>query len=181
MPVILAIIVVYLVYIYVVHKKGKGGKENDIVSNIHRSENLINDQSSQYSAKGSIMTECERSYFEAIREIVEPKYTVQPQINLASVIDKKTHSQYRNELFRNIDFGVFDKQFRLLVLIEINDQSHTKSDRKERDNKVKAICSEANIPLITFWTNYGVNRQYIKQRLSEYLILPVDSMPPEQQ
>ena len=58
---------------------------------------------------------------------------VLPQVNLASVIDKKGDSNFRNELFRNIDFGVFNKDFKPLVLIEINDNTHFRKDRIERD------------------------------------------------
>lgn len=124
-----------------------------------------------YSSKGSIMTECERAFFLAIREVAEPQYIVQPQVNLASVIDKESHSRYRNELFRNVDFGIFDKDYRLIVLVEINDQSHMMYTRQERDQKVKQICEEAGIPLVTLWTKYGVNKAYIRNRLAEHLKL----------
>lgn len=129
-----------------------------------------------YSSKASIMTESERAFFEVFKKLVEPRYTVQPQINLASVIDKESRGRYRNELFRNIDFGIFDRDYKLLVLIEINDHSHTLNNRKERDQKVKMICEEANIPLITFWTKYGINEIYIRNRLSDYLILSNDDV-----
>lgn len=122
-----------------------------------------------YSSKTSIMTDCEKRYYEVIKEIVEPEYRIQPQINLASIIDKDTQSRYRNELFRNIDFGIFDKNYALLLLIEINDQTHTQKDRIARDSKVKAICEEAGIPLITFWTKYGVNEPYIRNSLQQHL------------
>ncbi len=124
-----------------------------------------------YSAKESIMTDCEKAFFKAFQEIVAPNYTVQPQINLASIIDKESHNRYRNELFRNIDFGIFDTNYSLMLLIEINDQSHTQRNRSARDSKVHAICEEAGIPLVTFWTKYGVNKQYISNRLSEHLPL----------
>lgn len=133
---------------------------------------------STYSLKNSIMTECEKSFFEVIKEIVEPQYTIQPQINLASVIDKEQHSKYRNELFRNIDFGIFDKNYSLVLLIEINDQSHTQPNRIDRDNKVKSICADAGIPLITFWTKYGIDKKYIYNRLQEYLPLIAASQIP---
>ena len=124
------------------------------------------------------MTECEKSFFEVIKEIVEPQYTIQPQINLASVIDKEQHTKYRNELFRNIDFGIFDKNYSLVLLIEINDQSHAQPNRIDRDNKVKSICADAGIPLITFWTKYGIDKKYIYNRLQEYLPLIAASQSP---
>lgn len=122
-----------------------------------------------YSAKDSMMTDCERGYYEAIKELIGTKYFIQPQVNLASVINKQSQSKYRNELFRNIDFGIFDSNYHLLVLIEINDSTHENQNRRERDQKIRTICAEANIPLIVFWTKYGIDRAYIKQRLCQYL------------
>lgn len=133
------------------------------------------DAQNSYTAKNSIMTDCEIKYFNAIKEIIGVRYSIQPQINLASVIDKESHEKYRSELFRNIDFGIFDESYKLVVLIEINDQSHTRNDRRTRDARVASICEKAGIPLITFWTSYGVNKQYIRSRLSKYLILPYNN------
>ena len=117
------------------------------------------------------MTDCEKRYFSAIRSVVGEKYTVQPQINLASIINKESLSKHRTELFRNVDFGIFDESYTLKVLIEINDSTHEHSDRRERDIRVRQICQEAGIPLITLWTKYGINTQYIEKRLKEFLPL----------
>lgn len=124
-----------------------------------------------YSAKDNFMTDCEKRYFSDIRSVVGEKYTVQPQINLASIINKESLSKHRTELFRNVDFGIFDESYTLKVLIEINDSTHEHSDRRERDRRVRQICQEAGIPLITLWTKYGINTQYIEKRLKEFLPL----------
>ena len=69
----------------------------------------VNDEKPTYSSKASLMTECEKSFFDAIKNLASPKYIVQPQINLASIINKESHTKYQNELFRNIDFGILDQ------------------------------------------------------------------------
>lgn len=165
--VVLAVIVLatvgFLTWRYISRRKTAGACSVEVEVESVKAE------PSTYSSKTSIMSDCERSFFEAIKELVEPQYIVQPQVNLASVIDKTSQGRYRNELFRNIDFGIFDKSYKLLVLIEINDQTHMTRERKERDQKVKSICDEANIPLVTLWAQYGVNKTYIQKRLSDYL------------
>jgi len=118
------------------------------------------------------MSKGEWPFFYALKKIVGDKYIVHPQVNLASIIEKTSDSKYRNELFRNIDFCIFDNNYKPLVLIEINDASHMTADRKRRDQKVKDICAEAKLPLITLWTKYGVNEAYIKSTLASHLILP---------
>ena len=163
--------VLFIIFRYLLSHKNKPdtvGKEN---ADLHNKERLSDTTSVTYASKDSIMTDCEKSFYSAIKDIITPEYIVQPQINLASVIDKTSHTKYRTELFRNVDFGIFDKNYRLLVLIEINDQSHDTRNRASRDQKVKEICAEANIPLITLWTKYGVNPTYIRERLSSYIAL----------
>ena len=50
-----------------------------------------------------------------------------PQVNLASIIEKKSDYRFNTELFRNIDFGIFSADYgKLLLLIELNDESHNK-------------------------------------------------------
>ena len=134
-----------------------------------------------YSAKKSFMTNCEKAYFDVLQKITYPHYTVQPQINLASIIDKENTNGYRGELFRNVDFGIFDTNYSLLLLIEINDKSHYQKDRIARDKKVNEICAEAGLPLVTFWTHYGINEQYIHDSLATYLPLLKFSTNPMRQ
>ena len=77
---------------------------------------------------------------------------------------------YINELFKNIDFAIFDKDYKnVLLLIEINDSTHNKINRKDRDLKVKKICNDCNIKLITFYTKYPNEKEYVLKRIKEEL------------
>ena len=118
-----------------------------------------------YELKKSLITETERSYLSSIKSVLPTGYFLQPQVNLASIIYRTDNFKFQNELYRNIDACVFDKGYRPIILIEINDDTHKVQDRKERDRKVKNICEEAGIPLITFWTSYGINQDYISKRI----------------
>ena len=113
-------------------------------------------------------------YFYDILKDIERDYDVivQPQVNLASVIEKNIKHKYVNELFRNIDFSIFDKNFhKLLLAIEINDSSHLKKDRIIRDLKVEKILNQANIKLIKFYTNMPNEKLYVTNRILTYLDL----------
>ncbi len=120
-----------------------------------------------YSLKTSLITQSEKPYLTAIKKSLPNGYFVQPQINLASIIVKNGDFKYQNELFRNIDACIFDMSYKPIVLIEINDISHNDYRRRDRDTKVKNICEEAGIKLITFWTNYGLNQDYIYKKVNE--------------
>ena len=93
-----------------------------------------------------------------------------PQVNLASVIEKVSTSRFNTELFRNIDFGIFNADYsKLLLLIELNDESHNNFHRKKRDVKVNDICNKAGIKLITFYTKYSNEKEYVKGRIIKEL------------
>ena len=114
------------------------------------------------------MTATEIKFFHAIKDGTPKGYVVLPQINLATIINRSDDHKYQNELFRNIDFVIFDLETNPIVLIEINDNSHKEKDRWIRDRKVESICHEADLPIITLWTDYGINSDYIKKRIEEY-------------
>ena len=109
-----------------------------------------------YELKNCIMTKNEISYFHAIMKSLPNGYHLQPQVNLASVINRTDNSKFHNELFRNIDFLILSSDFKPIAFIEINDSTHNDPSRIKRDQKVKEICEEAGISIINFWTKYGL-------------------------
>lgn len=128
-----------------------------------------------YNVKSTLISKSEQSFYAAIKSAVPEGFCVFPQINLASFIDRTDDARYHNELFRNVDFLITDAAYCPKIIVEINDQTHMNSDRKERDEKVQKICEEAGIPILKLWTSYGVNTTYIKGRIDETLSkLPIE-------
>lgn len=108
----------------------------------------------RYERKKTYITRAEYNFLQLLREIYPDRYEVIPQVALNSVIDKLTQNSYRNELFRVVDFLFVDRvTYAPLLLVELNDSSHLKTERMERDRKVNEICSAAGMPLVTFWTH----------------------------
>lgn len=129
-------------------------------------ENIETEQKEQFKIykRKEFMTPSELIFYQTLKAL-EPEYKVIPQVNLASII-KKVNKGYINELFKNIDFAIFDNEFKkVLLLIELNDSTHNQINRKDRDLKVKKICNDANIKLITFYTKYPNEREYVINRI----------------
>lgn len=126
----------------------------------------------KYKVKQSQITECEKYFYNVLTKHFSNKYDIRPQVPLSSIIEKEKSfsNEYQNELNRVIDFGIFNKETQTpLLLIEINDNTHTKSNRIARDKKVKSICESAGIKLITFWTKYDNKENYIISRINKEL------------
>ena len=118
-----------------------------------------------------IMTEYECRFYQILKEL-ENKYIIVPQLNLAAIIKKVNNNRYYSELFRNIDFAIFSKDYKkLLLLIEINDQTHDRYKRQDRDLKVKKICNDVNVKLISFYTKYPNEKNYVINRIEKEIDL----------
>lgn len=121
--------------------------------------------------KKPLVTEQEKYFFNILVNNFFDYYII-PQTNLASIINKKKefNKQWQNELYRNIDFAIINKTtFLPELLIEINDKTHNPKSRIERDKKVRQICLDAKINLITFYSNMPNKESYIIDRIKSEL------------
>lgn len=117
--------------------------------------------------KKPIMSDYEIMFYNRMKDL-ETEYNIVPQLVLSSIVDKKSKQKYRSELYRIIDFAIFSKDYsKLLLLIELNDNTHNQRKRKDRDLKVKKICNSAKIKIITFYTKYPNEKDYIINRIKK--------------
>ncbi len=127
--------------------------------------------SSEYKRKGVLISRPEYNFLQTLRQISPSKYEVLPQVALVSVIDKKTNASYRNELFRVCDYCVVDRDtFEPLLLVELNDSSHKRDDRRLRDEKVAAICEDAGLPLVTFRMGDDLSYSVVKKAVMRAIL-----------
>ena len=117
----------------------------------------------------SLMTKYEKYFYNCFAELEEELgIKIQPQVSLNSIVEKKYNYRQRLELFRDIDFGIFEKDYsKLLLLVEINDKTHNLKNRIKRDQKVKKIVNCAHIRLITFYSDWPNEKNYLKKRITE--------------
>lgn len=116
--------------------------------------------------KKNIMTDYEYKFYLILKELEKYNYKVIPQVNLATIVEKVNNKKYYTELFRNIDFVIFNEDLTdVLLLIEVNDVTHNTKKRKSRDIKVKSICANAGLNLITFYTKYANEKSYVLNRV----------------
>ena len=136
-------------------------QDTNNINNIKKEETIY--------ARKKLMTDYEYKFYNILKEL-EDNYTIVPQLNLAAVVKKINNNRYYSELFRNIDFAIFTKDYQeLLLLIELNDQTHNNYNRKDRDLKVKKICNDIGVKLMTFHTKYPNEKTYVINRIKNEL------------
>lgn len=127
----------------------------------------------RYQTRGRLMSLAELQFFRALEAAVGDAYRVFSKVRLADIIqpaqsrDRSTwYSAFGSISSKHVDFVVCDPEtmeFRLAV--ELDDKSHARDDRAERDLKVDAILSQAGIPAIHVPARASYSVQEIQERL----------------
>ncbi len=114
----------------------------------------------QYKQKNFFMSRAEHECYDALVVAVGEKYHIFPQVHLPSIIDSKVVGQNWNGAFRHIsqksvDFVLCDKSYISPKLaIELDDKTHARKDRIDRDEEVERVLKGAGLPLLRL-ENHG--------------------------
>ena len=57
-----------------------------------------------------------------------------------------------------------------MLLVELNDSSHKREDRRLRDEKVAAICEDAGLPLVTFRMGDDLSYSVVKKAVMRAIL-----------
>ena len=108
------------------------------------------DENKTYFLKTDLLNKYEMQFFNLIRNSLNKKYVIIPQVNLQTIVETDTNTR-NDELFRNIDFIIFHtEKYIPFLAIELNGQQHyTNEYWKERDKSVKSILKDIKLPLLT--------------------------------
>lgn len=114
----------------------------------------------QYKRKGFFLSRAEHECYDALMSAVGSDYYIFAQVHLPTLIDNKVVGQSWHGAFshingKSVDFVLCDKAYISPKLaIELDDKTHERSDRQERDGEVERILKQAGMPLLRL-ENHG--------------------------
>jgi len=129
-----------------------------------------------YQTKSAIMTDAEANFFSILTEVVENKYYIFPQIHLPSILNHKIVRQnwygaYRHIDEKSVDFVLCNRNnLEPVLAIELDDNSHLRDDRIQRDIEVDRVLSHAKLPLIRFSNHGKFNVDEIEHKINQMLM-----------
>jgi len=99
-----------------------------------------------------------------------PNFIILSQVSLSRFIKVKPNNNFGhwfNQYNRmTVDFVVCNKNFNILSIIELDDNTHNKPKRQNADSKKNKILHDANIPLIR-WQSIP-NESTIKEQFKTF-------------
>ena len=127
----------------------------------------------EYRRKDCLMTDSEREFFNVLFSAVGNKYYIFPQIHLDAILNYKIVGQSWFGAFRHIDeksvdFMICDeKTLKPLLAIELDDRSHQREDRINRDVEVERILRDAGMPLLRVSHGDRLNKELVTKQIFE--------------
>lgn len=125
-----------------------------------------------YTVKPLLMTQTEAGFFRKLEQAVKERYYVFPQVHMSAILDHHVKGQDWNYAFRHIngksvDYVLCDLEtLQPTYAIELDDYTHDRADRRDRDKEVERIFEAAHLPLVRF-RNKDVTEAEIVQALTK--------------
>jgi hypothetical protein len=118
-------------------------------------EKLNRQKPLKYKAAGPLLSPAEQKFFNALQAAFGQTYWIQMKVNLADIIQPE--ARYRTSKWqigfnkissKHVDFVLCHPEtYEVVAIFELDDSSHNKQDRKERDAFVDQALTSAGIPI----------------------------------
>lgn len=160
---VLFIIGIVFLILHLVDISEKNNKINQKQLIVNKDTNTINKEYSKYTTNYYLLTFNELQFYRKLKNYITENnlyYEIFPQVDLErmiKVIDNNVAD--RNKIkSRSIDFTIVSKQdCKIVCCIELDDYSHQRKDRIQRDIFINGLFKKVNIKLfrITIKNNYS--------------------------
>jgi len=119
-----------------------------------------------YRQRDDFLSAAELSFYRVLTLAFDGSYLVCPKVNLADlffVSGSRKKQSYKNKIDRkHVDFLLCDPTLMKPVLgVELNDESHGRRDRQDRDQFVDQVFEVAGLPLLHVRAAAGYSPQNI--------------------
>lgn len=140
-----------------------------------------------FISRDVLFTPAERSFLGVLEQALDSRYRVFGKVRLGDIINpakgltQSKRTTARNRINRNhVDFVVCSAtDLTLIGVLELDDKSHEREDRAERDEFVDRALAMAKIPVIHFPAKKGYAVQEVRAKLAEILPTAANIMVPK--
>ena len=141
-----------------------------------------------YRVRDDFLSPAEFSFYKILSSLGETRIIVQSKVRLADIFfvsrPNENMTYFSRIAQKHLDFLVCDSvTMKPLLGIELDDSSHKRDDRQERDDFVEKVFQVAGLPLLRFPVQREYNTREIAAQIAPFLkdkvSVPVTSPQPE--
>ncbi len=127
-----------------------------------------------YRVRDNFLSPAELSFYHVLQLAVHEQATIQAKVGLAEIFfvarPHENQASRARIVQKHIDFLLCDpKTMRPLVGIELDDASHEREDRQERDTFVNEVFEATGLPLVRYKVQFTYHTGELAATLAPYL------------
>lgn len=155
------VIILILVIITVLEQFLSKNDKKEII-NINYSE--------KYSKSEYLLTKTELKFYRIIKQITNKLgCSLFCQVSLYQIVNSKNYKDFNKIKSKSIDFVITQENCKILLCIELDDSTHEKKKRIERDNFIDNLFKDLGIKLLRIPVQNYYNIEELENKIKESL------------
>ena len=141
---------------------------------LKRSQKETTSKALPYRLRDDFLSPAEFSFYKVLLSLVGARLTIQSKVRLADVffvVRPNENAGFFNRIAqKHLDFLVCDSvTMKPLFGVELDDSSHKRKDRQERDEYVENVCQVAGLPLLRVPVQREYNSREIAAQIAPFI------------
>lgn len=133
-------------------------------------ENSINNYKEKYEKVDYLLTKNELKFYRILKQITNKLgYSLFCQVSLYEIVKSKNYKDFNKIKSKSIDFVITQENCKILLCIELDDPTHKKSKRIERDNFINKLFKDLEIKLLRIQVQNFYNLEEIEEKIKKLL------------
>ena len=159
------IILILVIIITVLEKKLNEKEKNE-----QKEQNLVNNYKDKYQKVEYLLTKNELKFYRILKQITDKLgYTLFCQVSLYEIVKNKNFKDFNKIKSKSIDFVITQENCKILLCIELDDNSHQKTKRIERDNFINKLFEDLEIKYLRIPVQNFYNMEELENKIKESL------------
>lgn len=123
-----------------------------------------------FEKKEYLLTQNELKFYKLLKNITDKlELNLFVQVALYEIINCKDYKEFNRIKSKSIDFVITEKNCKIKLCIELDDNTHNKPKRIERDNFINKLFSDLNIKLLRIPLQNFYNLEELEKKINESL------------
>lgn len=133
-----------------------------------KEEQIVNTTS--FEKKEYLLTQQELKFYKLLKQITDKlELNLFCQVAMYELINAKDYKDFNRIKSKSIDFVITEKNCKIKLCIELDDETHKQVKRIERDKLINEIFKNTNTKLLRIETQNFYNIEELEQKIKESL------------
>lgn len=121
-----------------------------------------------YTKKEYLLTPTELKFYKILKQITdEMNLIICPQVSLYEIVKSKEYKNFNKIARKTIDFVITEQNLKIKYCIELDDYTHSRQNRIERDNFLNNLFESVDIKLIRVKVQSYYNIEELKNLIEQ--------------